>query len=664
MAAAQSRAQARQQEKDRRRTLTRRLFPAFLRDGGLRTDLFGDPACFDSDDDRGDDAISVAGRNPDIQAVCLRLSHIIYGHVAWLRALYRRMAHRLLPASSWAPTPLGDSENDGDEEAAHPSLPAGRPRCAGSRCLALAEAGQPRAFGKPGPTGPRCHRCRGNELDHSTASAVRALWASPASESQLNITPPRRPPSHIEVGALLTAHGHQPVGLARICKALRQVGIPHSEDVPGDPSAPGPSPQAVYTCPACRGRHRAHEYDNTCKEKPPPGWIRPITTRRRVPRSALGAQRALLAGEAGPAFRPCPLPFDTTEDAAAEAKTAMTLLISQATPYAAAALPHKTPPAETISTRKPEDDVSQTTACSTPAGTPSLTQDEVGAPHPDRPSTVPTDRPSANMDPRVASPPSPSQPSSASADAASGRGDSATASSRGTAPTGPPRTDLENPDDEPGWSKAELRAALAASLRSAPPQQDDVGRTDASTPSTAPLTRHADPFLAPPPVLQPFEIAFPDSLPRRAPGLAAVLLERAATLMECGMTMTGPGHWRRQNQCLYLSLAAAAGALPGLSHKIANDLRRTIEGAVRRKKPHWADRDFLGQEVGAFADFLLWGMQDTPLLRDRAVAVYDARTGTCEVFRSPLAAASPAPVLALWFSGAHYRWVRWAAPEP
>ena len=134
--------------------------------------------------------------------------------------------------------------------------------------------------------------------------------------------------------------------------------------------------------------------------------------------------------------------------------------------------------------------------------------------------------------------------------------------------------------------------------------------------------------------------------------------------MECGMTMTGPGHWRRQNQCLYLSLAAAAGALPGLSHKIANDLRRTIEGAVRRKKPHWADRDFLGQEVGAFADFLLWGMQDTPLLRDRAVAVYDARTGTCEVFRSPLAAASPAPVLALWFSGAHYRWVRRAPPEP
>ena len=268
VAAAQSRAQARQQEKDRRRTLTRRLFPAFLRDGGLRTDLFGDPACFDSDDDRGDDAISVAGRNPDIQAVCLRLSHIIYGHVAWLRALYRRMAHRLLPASSWAPTPLGDSENDGDEEAAHPSLPAGRPRCAGSRCLALAEAGQPRAFGYPGPTGPRCHRCRGNELDHSTASAVRALWASQGPESRLNITPPRRPPSHIEVGALLTAHGHQPVGLARICKALRQVGIPHSEDVPGDPSAPGASPQAAHTCPACRGRHRAHVYDNTCNPIP------------------------------------------------------------------------------------------------------------------------------------------------------------------------------------------------------------------------------------------------------------------------------------------------------------------------------------------------------------------------------------------------------------
>ena len=119
-----------------------------------------------------------------------------------------------------------------------------------------------------------------------------------------------------------------------------------------------------------------------------------------------------------------------------------------------------------------------------------------------------------------------------------------------------------------------------------------------------------------------------------------------------------------KHTCFYLSLEAAAGALPGLSQKIANDLRRTIEGAVRRKKHHWADRDFLGQEVGAFADFLLWGMQDTPLLRDRAVAVYDARTDTCEIFRSRQAAASPAPVLALWFIGAHYRWVRWAAPEP
>ena len=133
--------------------------------------------------------------------------------------------------------------------------------------------------------------------------------------------------------------------------------------------------------------------------------------------------------------------------------------------------------------------------------------------------------------------------------------------------------------------------------------------------------------------------------------------------MECGMTSTSQGHWR-QNQCLYLSLAAAAGATPGSFHTVANDLRSTIEGAVRRNKPNWADRDFLGQEVGAFADFLLWGMQDTPLLRDRAVAVYDARAGTCEIFRSLAAAASPAPVLALWFSGSHYRWVRWSPPAP
>ena len=85
---------------------------------------------------------------------------------------------------------------------------------------------------------------------------------------------------------------------------------------------------------------------------------------------------------------------------------------------------------------------------------------------------------------------------------------------------------------------------------------------------------------------------------------------------------------------------------------------------MRRKRPNWEDRDFLGQEVGAFADFLLWGMQDTPLLRNRAVAVYDAHTGTCEIFRPLRAAGSTSPVLALWFSGAHYRWVRWSTPEP
>ena len=93
-------------------------------------------------------------------------------------------------------------------------------------------------------------------------------------------------------------------------------------------------------------------------------------------------------------------------------------------------------------------------------------------------------------------------------------------------------------------------------------------------------------------------------------------------------------------------------------------MRNTIERAVRRARPHWATEDFLGEEVGAFSDFLIWGIPDTPALQDRAVAVFDSRTGTCEIFSpSPPALPRP-PVIALWFSGAHYRWIRWSPPGP
>jgi len=168
----------------------------------------------------------------------------------------------------------------------------------------------------------------------------------------------------------------------------------------------------------------------------------------------------------------------------------------------------------------------------------------------------------------------------------------------------------------------------------------------------------------PPPVREPFAIPFPDDLDRRAPGLHAVLAQFGATLIECGMTSTDGEGLLTQNQCLYLSLAAAVRPSHAAIHSVAGDLRERIENAVRTARPEWTDRDLLGQEVGAFADFLTWGLLATPLLRGRAVAVYDARTGGCEVYRPPTQDPRHTPVAALWFSGAHYRWVCWRAPGP
>ena len=135
-------------------------------------------------------------------------------------------------------------------------------------------------------------------------------------------------------------------------------------------------------------------------------------------------------------------------------------------------------------------------------------------------------------------------------------------------------------------------------------------------------------------------------------------------MMECGATsMYGLG-FLYQNQCLYLCLAAATTPAGNAIQPGATSIRTSIETAVRAARPTWEAQDFLGQEIGTFADFLTWGMQATPALRGRAIAVYDGRTGTCEVFR-PLAGLLPnAPVLALWFTGAHYRWLRWRPPGP
>ena len=91
----------------------------------------------------------------------------------------------------------------------------------------------------------------------------------------------------------------------------------------------------------------------------------------------------------------------------------------------------------------------------------------------------------------------------------------------------------------------------------------------------------------------------------------------------------------------------------------ARSLRRHIEAAVREAHPDWQEADFLGQEVGAFADFLVWGGPAAPALRGRAIAIYNGAEGTCEILRPQTDRATQEPVLALWFSSAHYMWLCW-----
>ena len=134
--------------------------------------------------------------------------------------------------------------------------------------------------------------------------------------------------------------------------------------------------------------------------------------------------------------------------------------------------------------------------------------------------------------------------------------------------------------------------------------------------------------------------------------------------MECGATsVTAAGHVAR-NQCFYLALAASIAAPQEHHAAVAEEIRAHIEGAVRAARPQWAEEDFIGQEIGAFADFLIWGLQATPRLRGRAVAVYHEQQGTCEIFRSPHHANRRSQIVAIWYTSqgagrlGHYTWLR------
>ena len=171
--------------------------------------------------------------------------------------------------------------------------------------------------------------------------------------------------------------------------------------------------------------------------------------------------------------------------------------------------------------------------------------------------------------------------------------------------------------------------------------------------------------LAPdPPFLPPRPVAAPAA----SAGIRQVWEAFGATPMECGATGLGPSGERVRNQCFYLALAAAS-APPGSDlPAVARGLRQRIEEAVREARPFdWASRDFLGREVGAFADFLVWGIPASPLLAGRAVAIYNEDDGSCEIFRPGHGRALETPVLALFFTrdgGGHYLWVRWDPARP
>ena len=80
-------------ERIRRKTLTQTILPEWTQEDSLRLDLFGDPLSSSESQEPhrgGPPQPTHTVRAVERQAACLRLAHIIVGHAAWLRALYRR----------------------------------------------------------------------------------------------------------------------------------------------------------------------------------------------------------------------------------------------------------------------------------------------------------------------------------------------------------------------------------------------------------------------------------------------------------------------------------------------------------------------------------------------------------------------------------------------
>ena len=335
-------------ERQRRKALTHAIRPEWTQEDNLRLDVFEAPfSSCDSQEHRQREPIQPTHiiRAVDRQAACLRPAHIIVGHAAWIRALYRRFLLEQSPRADWDPdyqVYSADSEGSGHDDTPTREN-ASQTACGGARCLERAAAGLPRPSGRSGPTGPRCHRCRAAELEDNLTQAIRELLNSDTYHALTTRLQGTRHPSHIEIGALLIADGHAPTSVFRICKALAQLGVAHSEDLePRDPTTqPRTSRLPPGACKACRGKHRRHTDDHRCLRVANTATQEPIRREDMQPRRYGPPSRPRLE-DAEPHFRPCTVAARTPEAATTNARQAMQQLTTSATPYPAAGAP---PPA-------------------------------------------------------------------------------------------------------------------------------------------------------------------------------------------------------------------------------------------------------------------------------------------------------------------------------
>ena len=91
----------------------------------------------------------------------------------------------------------------------------------------------------------------------------------------------------------------------------------------------------------------------------------------------------------------------------------------------------------------------------------------------------------------------------------------------------------------------------------------------------------------------------------------------------------------------------------------ALQLKRRIESEVGQANLEWAGNQDRAAELGAYADFLVYGMRAVPQLRTRCVAIFTATTGTMEYFSIPTQLDNTAPVITIWHVPGHYQWLRW-----